>query len=57
MIGRVLLYCVKILIADDDPRIRELIHDHLSCAGYLGNEAGDGSAASGPFVRRAGLIW
>lgn len=35
----------KILIADDEPRIRELIREHLEHAGYACEEAGDGSAA------------
>lgn len=35
----------KILIADDEPRIRELIREHLEHAGYVCEEAGDGSAA------------
>ena len=36
---------VKILIVDDEPRIRELIRQHLEHAGYECDEAGDGSAA------------
>lgn len=36
---------VKILIVDDEPRIRELIREHLEHAGYECEEAGDGSAA------------
>ena len=35
----------KILIVDDKPRIRELIHEHLQYSGYICEEAGDGSAA------------
>ena len=35
----------KILIVDDEPRIRELIHEHLQYAGYICEEAGDGGAA------------
>lgn len=35
----------KILIVDDEPRIRELIRTHLEHAGYACEEAGDGSAA------------
>ena len=35
----------KILIVDDEPRIRELIHEHLQYSGYVCEEAGDGSAA------------
>lgn len=35
----------KILIVDDEPRIRELIHEHLQYSGYICEEAGDGSAA------------
>ena len=36
---------IKILIADDEPRIRELIKEHLEHAGYQCEEAADGSAA------------
>ena len=36
---------VKVLIVDDEPRIRELIRQHLEHAGYECEEAGDGSAA------------
>lgn len=36
---------VKILIVDDEPRIRELIREHLEYAGYVCEEAADGSAA------------
>ena len=35
----------KILIVDDEPRIRELIREHLQYAGYVCEEAGDCSAA------------
>ena len=35
----------KLLIVDDEPRIRELIREHLQYAGYACEEAGDGSAA------------
>ena len=35
----------KILIVDDEPRIRELIREHLQHAGYTCEEATDGSAA------------
>ncbi len=35
----------KILIVDDEPRIRELITTHLEHAGYTCTQAGDGSAA------------
>lgn len=35
----------KILIVDDEPRIRELIRAHLEHAGYVCEEAADGSAA------------
>ena len=35
----------KILIVDDEPRIRELIREHLQYAGYICEEAADGSAA------------
>ena len=36
---------VKVLIVDDEPRIRELIRQHLEHAGYECDEAADGSAA------------
>lgn len=36
---------IKILIVDDEPRIRELIRQHLEHAGYACEEAADGSAA------------
>ena len=35
----------KILIVDDEPRIRELIREHLQYAGFQCEEAGDGAAA------------
>ena len=35
----------KILIVDDEPRIRELIRENLQYSGYTCEEAGDGSAA------------
>lgn len=35
----------KILIVDDEPRIRDLIREHLQHAGFLCEEAADGSAA------------
>jgi two-component system response regulator ResD len=35
----------KILIVDDEPRIRELIREHLQFAGFACEEATDGSAA------------
>ena len=35
----------KILIVDDEPRIRELIREHLQYSGYVCAEAGDGTAA------------
>ena len=34
----------KILIVDDEPRIRELIRENLQYSGYTCEEAGDGSA-------------
>lgn len=36
---------VKILIVDDEPRIRELIREHLEHEGFICEEATDGSAA------------
>ena len=47
----------KILIVDDEPRIRELIHEHLQYAGYICEEAGDGSAALAQLSGGGGLIW
>lgn len=35
----------KILIVDDEPRIRDLIREHLQFAGYTCAEAGDGTQA------------
>lgn len=35
----------KILIVDDEPRIRDLIREHLQFAGFSCVEAGDGTAA------------
>ena len=35
----------KILIVDDEPRIRALIREHLQFAGFECDEATDGSAA------------
>ena len=35
----------KILIVDDEPRIRDLIREHLQHAGFTCEEAGDGTAA------------
>lgn len=36
---------VKILIVDDEPRIRELVQEHLMHAGYACEQAGDGGTA------------
>ena len=36
-----------ILIVDDEPRIRELIEEHLAYAGFECRQAGDGAAALG----------
>ena len=36
-----------ILIVDDEPRIRELIEEHLAYAGFACRQAGDGAAALG----------
>ncbi|MEG2930728.1 MAG: response regulator transcription factor [Ruthenibacterium sp.] len=41
---------VKILIADDEPRIRSLIREHLEHAGFACDEVGDGSAALAALV-------
>lgn len=35
----------KILVVDDEPRIRDLIREHLQHSGYTCSEAGDGSQA------------
>ena len=45
----------KILIVDDEPRIRELIREHLQHAGYECDEATDGSAALAKLT--VGGIW
>ncbi|MFV0352478.1 MAG: response regulator transcription factor [Oscillospiraceae bacterium] len=36
---------IKILVVDDEARIRQLIREHLEHAGYQCDEAGDGSSA------------
>ena len=36
---------LPILIVDDEPRIRDLIREHLQYAGFTCEEAGDGTAA------------
>ena len=36
----------KILIVDDEPRIRDLIREHLQHAGFTCLEAGDGTACT-----------
>lgn len=41
---------VKILIVDDEPRIRDLIREHLTHAGYACAEASDGTAALASLV-------
>ena len=41
----------KILIVDDEPRIRELIREHLEHEGFQCEEATDGSAALAALVR------
>ena len=51
----------KILIVDDEPRIRELIREHLQYSGYICEEAADGTAAltqlsGGVTVGCAGII-
>ena len=35
----------RVLIVDDEPRIRDLIREHLQYAGFVCEEAGDGGAA------------
>ena len=35
----------KILVVDDEPRIRDLIREHLQYAGFTCEEASDGAAA------------
>ena len=37
----------NILIVDDEPRIRDLIREHLQHAGFTCTEASDGAAALG----------
>ncbi len=46
----------KILIVDDEPRIRDLIREHLQYAGFTCEEAGDGTQALA-VLARAALIW
>ena len=46
----------KILIVDDEPRIRELIRENLQYAGYACEEAGDGSAALSLLSGGGGLL-
>ena len=41
----------KILIVDDEPRIRDLIREHLQYAGFVCEEAGDGGAALAVLAR------
>ncbi len=36
---------INILIADDEPLIRELLNEHLTHAGFMCHEVGDGNAA------------
>jgi two-component system response regulator ResD len=43
----------KILIVDDEPRIRELIREHLEHAGFACEEATDGSAALAMLVENS----
>ena len=35
----------RVLIVDDEPRIRDLIREHLQYAGFTCAEAGDGTQA------------
>ena len=37
----------RVLIVDDEPRIRDLIREHLQYAGFTCAEAGDGTQALG----------
>ena len=37
----------RVLIVDDEPRIRDLIREHLQYAGFTCVEAGDGTQALG----------
>ena len=46
----------KILIVDDEPRIRELIRENLQYSGYTCEEAGDGSSALS-LLTGAATIW
>lgn len=47
----------KILIVDDEPRIRELIRENLQYSGYTCEEAGDGLRRPVAAHRRAATIW
>ena len=40
----------KILIVDDEPRIRELIREHLQYAGYVCEEAGAAAGMTWSFL-------
>ena len=46
----------KILIVDDEPRIRELIREHLEHEGFQCEEATDGSAALAALAASAGRL-
>ena len=46
---------IKILVVDDEPRMRKLVHDFLSRKGYLVLEAGDGEEAMDVFYSEKDL--
>lgn len=42
----------RVLIVDDEPRIRDLIREHLQYAGFTCAEAGDGTPGAGRAGKR-----
>ena len=46
----------RVLIVDDEPRIRDLIREHLQYAGFTCAEAGDGTQRW-PSWQTAALTW
>ena len=47
----------RVLIVDDEPRIRDLIREHLQYAGFTCAEAGDGTHRRWPSWQTAALTW
>lgn len=46
---------IKILMVDDEPRMRKLVKDYLVKAGYIVLEAGDGEEAYNIFTNTSGI--